>query len=158
MLFRSHVSSSFGLGFRVSSYWFVLLPRVVWFSCFWFYVTWVCNARFPLIELEFVMLDLAHQNQVPHAQDVSLLNSFKNVLTNEIVWILVLLWIKKNPSKISSSLLTSKNGCMRSQMQNIVTYGRATAHLHRLVPCLFGNLQYSNAFIIRSVPCFLLNF
>ena len=68
-----------------SSFWFVFLLRVVWVSCFWFYGTRVCNARFPRIELESVMLDLAHQNRVPCTRDVCLLNSFENVLTNEIV-------------------------------------------------------------------------
>jgi len=34
------------------------------------------------------MLDLALQNQVPYTRDVSLLNSFENVLTNKIVLVL----------------------------------------------------------------------
>ena len=49
------------------------------------------------MELEFIILDLAQQNRVSHTWDVILLNSFENVLINEIVWILVLFW-KKNPS------------------------------------------------------------
>ena len=92
---------------RFSLVFFLL--RLVWFSgflpsglgfllgfFFWsLYRNWVYNALLPRIELESVMLDLAQQNRVPHTQDVSLLNSFKNVLTNEIVWVLVLFWKKK---------------------------------------------------------------
>ena len=37
------------------------------------------------MELEFTTLNLLQQNRVPYARDVSLLNSFENVLTNEIV-------------------------------------------------------------------------
>ena len=37
------------------------------------------------MELDFIILDLAQQNQVSHTQDVVLLNSFENMLTNEIV-------------------------------------------------------------------------
>ena len=46
------------------------------------------------MELEFIILDLAQQNRVSHTWDVILLNSFENVLINEIVWILVLFWKK----------------------------------------------------------------
>ena len=46
------------------------------------------------MEVEFSILDLAQQNRVFYTRDVSLLNSFENVLTNEIVWVLVLFWKK----------------------------------------------------------------
>ena len=50
------------------------------------------------MESKFITLDLAQQNWVFCTWDVSLLNSFENVLTNEIVWVLVLFWKeKKNP-------------------------------------------------------------
>ena len=37
------------------------------------------------VEIEFITLDLAHQNRVQCARDVSFLNSFENVLINKIV-------------------------------------------------------------------------
>ena len=37
------------------------------------------------VEIVFIILDLAHQNQVYCTQDVSFLNSFENMLANEIV-------------------------------------------------------------------------
>ena len=37
------------------------------------------------MELDFIILNLAQQNQVSHNQDDVLLNSFENMLTNEIV-------------------------------------------------------------------------
>ena len=37
------------------------------------------------MELEFIILDLAQQNRVSHIRDVILLNSFENVLINEII-------------------------------------------------------------------------
>ena len=37
------------------------------------------------MELEFFTLDLAHENRALCPRDVSLLNSFENMLTNEIV-------------------------------------------------------------------------
>ena len=37
------------------------------------------------VEIEFIALDLTHQNRVQCARDVSFLNSFENVLTNKIV-------------------------------------------------------------------------
>ena len=46
------------------------------------------------MELEFIILDLAQQNRVSHIRDVILLNSFENVLINEIIWVLVLFWKK----------------------------------------------------------------
>ena len=57
-------------------------------------------------------------------------------------------------SKLSLSLLTSKNGCMRSQMQNFVPYGKATAHLHRPLSGLFWKfvvqcLQYTVSIMKR---------
>ena len=52
------------------------------------------------MELKFFILNLAQQNRVPYTRDVILLNSFENVLTNEIVWVLVLFWKKKkNPDR-----------------------------------------------------------
>ena len=42
------------------------------------------------IEIEFIVLNLAFQNQVYYTRDDSFLNSFKNVLTNEYVWKMVL--------------------------------------------------------------------
>ena len=68
------------------------------------YGNWVYNARFPCIELKLVMLDLAQQNRVPHTRNVSLLNSFENMLTNKIVWVLVLFWRKKNPGSLCHSI------------------------------------------------------
>ena len=38
---------------------------------------------------------LAFQNRVYYTQEVSFLNSFENMLTNEIVWKSVLFWKKK---------------------------------------------------------------
>ena len=46
------------------------------------------------MELEFSILDLAQQNRVSYTRDVSLINSFENVLTNEIVCVILK---KKNP-------------------------------------------------------------
>ena len=37
------------------------------------------------MENEFITLDLEPQNRFSHTQDVGLLNSFENVLTNKIV-------------------------------------------------------------------------
>ena len=48
------------------------------------------------MENKFITLNLAQQNRVSCTQDVSLLNNFENVLTNEVVWILMLFWKKKN--------------------------------------------------------------
>ena len=60
----------------------------------------LCGRKYHLrcchnVGLEFIILDLAQQNQVFHSRVVSLINSFENVLTNEIVWVLVLFWRKK---------------------------------------------------------------
>ena len=41
------------------------------------------------MELEFSILDLAQQNRVSYTRDVSLINSFENVLTNEIVCVIL---------------------------------------------------------------------
>ena len=49
------------------------------------------------IEIEFNGLNLAIQNQVYRTQDISFLNSFENVLTNKIIWVLVLFWKNKIP-------------------------------------------------------------
>ena len=46
------------------------------------------------MENEFITLDLAQQNRVSRTRDFSLLNRFKNLLTNEIVWVLMLFWKK----------------------------------------------------------------
>ena len=99
-------------------FWFVFLLWLVWVSGFlhsglffffssscslgffgfiWsLYGTRVYNARFPCIQLEFNILNLAQQNRLPCTLDVSLLNNFENVLTNNIVWVLVLFWKKKS--------------------------------------------------------------
>ena len=50
------------------------------------------------VEIEFNGLNLAYQNRVYRTRDVSFLNSFKNALTNEIVWKIVL--FKKKKSQI----------------------------------------------------------
>ena len=47
---------------------------------------------------------LAFQNQVYYTQDVSFLNNFENMLTNEIVWKSVLKKIKKNKKKNQNDL------------------------------------------------------
>ena len=47
------------------------------------------------VEIVFIILDLAHKNQVYCTRDVSFLNSFENVLLNEIVLKLVLFLKKK---------------------------------------------------------------
>ena len=49
------------------------------------------------VEIEFNGLNLAYQNRVYITRDVSFLNSFKNALTNEIVWKFVL-FKKKIPN------------------------------------------------------------
>ena len=56
------------------------------------------------VRLEFIILDFALQNQVSYSQVVRLLNNFENVLTNEIVWVSVLFWKKKNPRKLKSEI------------------------------------------------------
>ena len=61
-------------------------------------LVWWCLLFVALKEIKFFTLDLAQQNRLPYARDVSLLNCFENVLTNEIVWNLVLFWIK-NPKR-----------------------------------------------------------
>ena len=43
------------------------------------------------------------QNRVSSSWVVRLLNSFENVLTNKIVWVIVLFWRKKNPYMKSKS-------------------------------------------------------
>ena len=53
-------------------------------------------------KIKLIILDLWLQNRVSYSQVVRLLNSFENVLTNEIVWVLVLFW-KKKSSKITSN-------------------------------------------------------
>ena len=58
-------------------------------SLVWWWLLFVA-----LKEIDFFTLDLAQQNRLPYARDVSLLNCFKNVLTNKIVWDLVLFWKK----------------------------------------------------------------
>ena len=58
-----------------------------------------CNGL-EFVEIEFFVLNLAYQNQVYYTRDVSFLNSFENMLTNEIVWKLVLFWgVKKKKKK-----------------------------------------------------------
>ena len=57
-----------------------------------------CNGL-EFVEIEFFVLNLAYQNQVYYTRDVSFLNSFENMLTNEIVWKLVLFWEKKKKKK-----------------------------------------------------------
>ena len=57
-------------------------------------LVWWCLLFVALREIEFFTLDLAQQNQLPYAWDVSLLNYFENLLTNEIIWDLVLFWKK----------------------------------------------------------------
>ena len=47
------------------------------------------------VEIKFIILDLAYQNRVYCTRDVSFLNSFENMLTNEIFWKLVLFWKNK---------------------------------------------------------------
>ena len=42
-----------------------------------FHVNWLHD-----VEIEFIVLDLAFQNQIYYTQDASFLNNFKNVLTN----------------------------------------------------------------------------
>ena len=59
------------------------------------------------MENKFITLNLAQQNQVSCTRDVSLLNNFENVLTNEVVWILVLFWKKK--IRISKGEMEWKN-------------------------------------------------
>ena len=59
--------------------------------CFSFWVCWKSSLKdLSSMENEFNTLDLAQQNRVSCTRDVSLLNCFKNVLTNEIVRVLVL--------------------------------------------------------------------
>ena len=50
------------------------------------------------MENEFITLDLEPQNRFSHTQDVGLLNSFENVLTNKIICKLVLFWKKISKS------------------------------------------------------------
>ena len=78
-------------------------------SCFFFvwsgflpsglfsFFVWFGFLPSSFMELESVMLNLAHQNRVSCTQDVSLLN-------NQIVWILVLFWRKKNPNAYDQTL------------------------------------------------------
>ena len=87
-------SSSFGLLFFFMFLFGFLLCGFVWSL----YGSRVFKARVPSIKLNFIILDLAQQNWVSHTQDVILLNSFENMLTKEIVWVLVLFW-KKIPIK-----------------------------------------------------------
>ena len=100
--YRRHILKLSPLLPRFSLVLFLLC--LVWFGFVGFFFFWslygnrVYNAQLPRIELESVMLDLVQQNRVPHTGNVSLLNSFENLLTNEIVWVLVLFWKKKkNP-------------------------------------------------------------
>ena len=89
----------------------LFLLCLVWFGFVGFFFFWslygnrVYNAQLPRIELESVMLDLVQQNRVPHTGNVSLLNSFENLLTNEIVWVLVLFWKKKKIQWIVSLII-----------------------------------------------------
>ena len=91
-----HVSSGLFFFFVWSRFLGFFLLGLGFFFVWSLYGNWVYNARFPCIELKLVMLDLAQQNRVPHTRNVSLLNSFENMLTNEIVWVLVLFWKKKS--------------------------------------------------------------
>ena len=58
--------------------------------------------KLEFYEIEFIVLNLEHRNQVYCTWDISFLNSFKNMLTNKIVWKSVLFW-KKIQSFSSSS-------------------------------------------------------
>ena len=50
------------------------------------------------VEIKFNGLNLAYQNRVYRTRNVSFLNRFKNALTNEIVWKIVLFKKKKIPN------------------------------------------------------------
>ena len=77
-------------------FWFVVRDLVFLICSSWFsglkslYGTQVFKTRVPIIEIKSLKLDLLHQNRVHWAQDVSFLNSLETVLTNEIVWNLLL--------------------------------------------------------------------
>ena len=68
---------SFNLLFFLSGSLDLMILRC--FSCS---LVWWCSL--PHREIEFFTLDLAQQNR--RTRDVTLLNCFENVLTNEIVW------------------------------------------------------------------------
>ena len=62
------------------------------------YRNWVCKAWFQFDRKTSLMdSSLAFQNRAYYTWNVKFLNSFENVLTNEIVWKSMLFWGKKKP-------------------------------------------------------------
>ena len=88
----------FLFGFLLRIFWFGFLLRLLFvlLLCVSIWVSWKSSLwSSSSMELKFFILNLAQQNRVPYTRDVILLNSFENVLTNKIVWVLVLFWKKK---------------------------------------------------------------
>ena len=96
------------LGFAGVEFCWSLLKGKNWS---WILNFWNLNEiesnRLNFVEIEFIVLDLEHRNQVYYTWNVSFLTSFENVLANKIVWKLVLFFLKKNLKKHTKPLHNS---------------------------------------------------
>ena len=130
---------------------FSLFSLVVVFSSLFSFLLWVPKSSLngPIsIWWKTSLMDsnLAFQNRVYYAWDVSFLNSFENVLTNEIDWKLVLFWKKKN-ALFSQNQISDRTIC-----SNSLRYKNRTAFIFFLLLLL---LLFFFSFRVKG-DCFII--